>query len=84
MSDFLRKGEPPKETSTYAPEVLELAKQAAKELLGNPNDKIISIKFGHRSGELWLSSDPTLVVGSEELTVDGKRFYIGLFKAEQK
>ena len=61
----------------YMPEVKALAQAVARELLQNPGEITRSISFGQQAGELFVSSDPTAVLGTETITVDGTEFYIG-------
>lgn len=61
---------------------LQTARRVAQEMT-SLNEIIRKIPFGNQQGDIWLSSDPTLVVGTEKFVLDGKEFYIGVFKADQ-
>ena len=63
--------------SEYTPEIIDLARQAAAELLkSGEEDK--EVEFGHESGSIVVSKDPDKVVWTESVDVDGVTFYIGL------
>lgn len=82
MHERFRKPSTEVET-TYALEVLALARAAVAELNAS-GEKVVQFKFGKREGTLWLSADRRLVIGSEQVDVDGKTYYIGIFKADKK
>lgn len=83
MADRLIPGGVERSESRYAPEVLAAAKKAALELIKN-GQKIATFQFGHEQGTLYISADAGAVVGSEEVVVEGKTFYIGLFFIDSK
>ena len=67
----------------YAPEVLAAAEIAARELISGGELKIKKFPVGNKAGELCVSSDPKLVVGSKIISVDGRDFYIGFAVSEE-
>lgn len=79
MSEY-RKGEPGKKLeSRYTPEILARASEVAREIIADPETPVRSFVYGQQAGELYVSIDPDLVVGTEVVTVDGQTFYIGIF-----
>ena len=79
MSESKKYSESFKRESQYTPEIIERASQVAREIMANPEPPIRSFQFGEKQGELYVSSDPKVVVGTETITVDGQIFYLGLF-----
>ncbi len=63
--------------SEYTPEIIDLARQAAAELLKS-GEEAKEVEFGHESGSIIVSRDPEKVVWTESVDVDGETFYIGL------
>lgn len=79
MSEY-SKGEPRKDlASQYTPEILARAVEVAREILAEAETPVRSFTYGQQSGELYVSRDPALVVGTEVVVVDGETFYIGVF-----
>ncbi|MBD3311777.1 MAG: hypothetical protein GF349_04795 [Candidatus Magasanikbacteria bacterium] len=68
--------------SIYAPEVIELAKKAAKEIKAGKKDPL-KIQFGIESGYFYLSGDPKKLVNPYLIDVQGESYYIGTFLSEK-
>lgn len=79
MSEY-RTGEPGQNReSRYTAEILEQAMAIARQIMAEPETPVRSFVYGQQGGELYVSSDAELVVGTETVTVDGQTFYIGIF-----
>jgi hypothetical protein len=65
--------------SRYAEDLIENAINAAREMIST-GETLRAVQFGHEQGQIWLSSDKNLVVIDNIIMVDGKEFFIGLFK----
>lgn len=68
-----------KKESQYTAEIIEQAAQVAREIIREAESPIRVFQFGQAAGELYVSRDPSLIVGSESFVVDGETFYIGVF-----
>lgn len=75
-SNIIDKGGNMKE---YAEDVIVKAVDAARQMAEN-GEILKEFNFGQVSGSLWISSDESKVVVDKTIEVDGKPFYIGLFK----
>jgi hypothetical protein len=63
----------------YAEDLIIKAINAAREMIST-EETLRAVQFGHEHGHIWLSSDKNLVVIDNIILVDGKEFFIGLFK----
>jgi len=64
----------------YAEGIVKKAESVAREMITN-GKTLDEVPFGHRAGSLlWIASDRSKVVVDHILVVDGKEFYLGLFK----
>jgi hypothetical protein len=64
---------------TYAPDLLIKAEEIAREMIST-GETLKDVFFGHKQGRVWISSEKNMVVVDKIIEVDGKQFFIGLFK----
>jgi hypothetical protein len=64
---------------TYADDLIIKAEKTAREMI-SVEEKLRAISFGRGRGKIWISSDKNMVVVDKTIDVDGKQFFIGLFK----
>lgn len=67
--------------SQYTDEIMAQAAQVAREIIREAESPIRIFQFGQAAGDLYVSRDPNLIIGSESFEVDGETFYIGIFLA---
>jgi hypothetical protein len=68
----------------FSEEIVTLARREAIAM-SESGEKIRKFNFGRgrSGGGLWLASDETLVIGGKKIEVEGKAFYIALFRKEE-
>ncbi|KKQ27877.1 MAG: hypothetical protein US42_C0004G0016 [Candidatus Magasanikbacteria bacterium GW2011_GWC2_37_14] len=70
--------EGPSVSGEYSPEILQAAEALAHEMLLKGETGVRKFPFGQRAGDLFLTTDPNLVIGSKTIEVEDQTFYIGL------
>jgi len=70
--------EGPSVSGEYSPEILHAAEVLAREMLSKGETGVRKFPFGQRAGDLFLTTNPNLVIGSKTIEVEGQKFYIGL------
>ena len=61
----------------FTNEIIELAKEQATSLGAG---EVREVSFGQESGTFWLSDDASKIIGAKAIDLDGKNFFLGLFK----
>jgi len=70
------------ENAQISPTVLRLAQKAVREMIaeGQPTKQFA---FGRGNNNyFWVSNGADKIIGPEEIDVDGKIFYMGMFLAQ--
>jgi len=67
----------------FSQDVLAQAQTEAKAM-AESGEKIRKFKFGRdeRGGNLWIAADAELVIGGTKIEVEGRAFYVALFRKE--
>jgi len=69
-----------KENAKVSPRLLEAAIAASRKLVER-KEIIDKFQFGRSTGFFWIASEPNLLKGPVDIEVDGKTFYLGMFRA---